>query len=46
MDNFDNIENIDQACEKLMDNTFKSIIELSVCLGFSLRDIDLISKGF
>ena len=41
----DDMENIDKACEKLVNDTFNSIISLLVCLDFSLRDIDLISKG-
>lgn len=41
----DNLEGINKALETLKDETFKQIISLLLCLGFSIRDIDLISKG-
>lgn len=41
----DNIEGINKALETLKEETFKQIISLLLCLNFSIRDIDLISKG-
>lgn len=39
------MDDMDKALETLYNETFRSIISLLICLGFSTRDIDLISKG-